>query len=138
MMTPDEQEKRYKKRLVRDCDNLAREICFKTYGKRCLKPGCKSDNTVIQWCHVFTRSLWHVRWDVRNSVPLHPGCHHYWAHKHPDEFAKLVEKLLGSEEYNKLVIAKNSGTFKRSVSNLENMKAVLEAKLKSGCENSIN
>lgn len=119
----------YKKSLVKKCDSLAREICFLVYRNKCQKPGCASTQTTLQPHHIFTRGLWHVRWDWRNLIPLHPGCHKFWAHKYPDLTYVLLVRLLGRDEFGKLLLLKNTGKFKRSVENLELMKVNLEQKL---------
>jgi hypothetical protein len=122
-------QKEYRKKLDKECNVLAREICFIIYKYKCQKPGCASNNKVLQPHHIFTREHWHIKWDWRNLLPLHPGCHRFWAHKYPDQTYALMEKLLGKEEWDKLVLKKNTGLFKRSIQNLEFMKQKLECDL---------
>ena len=125
----EDNQKEYRKKLDKECNSLAREICFILYKNKCQKPGCTSKQQILQAHHIFTREIKQVKWDWRNLIPLHPGCHKFWAHKCPDETYKLMERFLGKQEWDKLVLKKNCGYFKYTIQNLEFMKQKLEANL---------
>lgn len=62
---------------------MCREVVLLRDRHRCAWCG-KTSN--IQWCHVHSRRVYSLRWDIRNSVVLCAGCHLRW-HAHPLEGA---------------------------------------------------
>ncbi len=121
MKIPD--KKKLRKRLIKACDKLAREIVFKRDVK-CQRCG---NTKQLQWCHIYSRIIYPLRWDADNSMVLCAGCH-FNAHQNPLEFSDLVRDRLGTERLQRLSL-KRSGHFKTSVDNLELLKIKLKQEL---------
>jgi hypothetical protein len=68
---------------VAELDRLCREVVMLRDKGRCAWCG-KTDN--LQWCHVHTRRLYSMRWNLDNVLALDAGCHLRW-HGHPMEGA---------------------------------------------------
>jgi 5-methylcytosine-specific restriction endonuclease McrA len=84
--------------LIKELDALARERTFERDGYKCIRCGSTSH---LQWCHVITRGILSLRWDMDNSFCGCAGCHLFW-HKHPleavgwfeDKFPERAKHLL--------------------------------------------
>lgn len=59
-------------RLIYDCDSLFSDIVV--YGKKCAFCG----QPAIDPFHIVTRTVFSLRWDLRNVVPSCRRCHDYW------------------------------------------------------------
>lgn len=89
------------------CDLLWAAAIKKRDGYRCRR--CGEDNArLLQSAHIHSRSRKSTRHDLRNGVCLCSGCHQFWAHKHPIEFAEWIrDQVLSPEDYASLLLASN-------------------------------
>jgi len=85
------------KPIDKELDRLWSEIIRKR-GK-CERCG-RTDR--LQAAHIISRSHRNTRWDLMNGLCLCGGCHIFFAHKEPLEFAEFVKKKLGKKEYDNL------------------------------------
>jgi 5-methylcytosine-specific restriction endonuclease McrA len=83
---------------VRELDELCREVIFLRDGNKCRKCGKEATD----WCHVHTRGVHSLRWDLDNSFAGCRGCHMNFWHKQPTLAAKWWEKEIGPERYKRL------------------------------------
>ena len=102
--------KRYKlskrenrKTLIKNCDDLARQICH-LRDKVCQRTG-RSVN--LQWCHFYTRGNKRVRWYEDNYCLLNGGVHNFWAHIEIQEFYEWWKERLGRKRFEILKIKAN-------------------------------
>ena len=117
-LSPREQEKRREKwafnRKLNEVDALSRELAYLTWGTDCRWPLCKSPQEGIQWHHFITRDVWSVRWDPRNLIPLHAGCHKYGIHgKHSHLGIDIMVGRLGVEGFEKFMRDKNDNSLEK-------------------------
>lgn len=61
----------------------------------------KKDN--LQVAHIITRDCKKLRYDEDNVFCLCAGCHLFWAHKKPLEFAEFVREKKGAALYKYLL-----------------------------------
>jgi 5-methylcytosine-specific restriction endonuclease McrA len=87
------QQKPRKKTLKNKLDKISGEI--KRAIGRCQKCGSYQQ---LQWCHVYSRKLLSVRWDLKNTFCLCTSCHSKF-HDRPTELTEWVKKILGEDEY---------------------------------------
>jgi len=86
-----------RKKLIRENDKLFGQI-IRSVGK-CERCGKREG---LQTAHVFSRNNKSVRWDVGNAFCLCNGCHIFWAHQQPIEFAEFTKAKIGEKEYQEL------------------------------------
>jgi len=87
-------------------DALASEMCKKHSNRMCVRCGKRSPNPDnlnegLQWCHVITRGMLSLRWNLKNCLCLCASCH-FWGHKYPIDFSLWLIKNFGEEWYCKL------------------------------------
>lgn len=96
-----------KKGLERKADRLwSQAIKARDKGRcqKCGKPGTDPH-------HIFTRSIKHLRHDLRNGVTLCKGCHVFGptsAHKGPEAFRDWLLSWMGEREFTKLKLSANT------------------------------
>src|SRR5690349_15956172 len=74
------------RRLKQQLDLIIREQMLERDGHACLR--CKKSNVVLQAAHVHSKGKYQrLRFELDNLLTLCIGCHLYWAHKEPLEFA---------------------------------------------------
>lgn len=112
----DNSDKR--KRLIKECDKLASELCLKRDEYTCRYCGRKG-NTAH---HIFSRKFASLRWDLNNLLTLCPGCHRYQAHGYG--IHTFIDWLKENVKYELLKIQKNN-YFKTDINNLKLMKIKL-------------
>ena len=110
-----------------------------TNNKRCEKKGVIGRGTTTNPHHIFGRSNFRVRWDLRNGIALCAGHHtltNWSAHKNPMWFIKMLTKLRGEEWYNELMkeAMKDGMSIHHSMEDLEKIKEELTGEL-SLCKN---
>ena len=111
--------------LIRDCDNLFREI-IRLRDKVCQRSGSSLD---LQVAHFFSRSLKTLRWDEDNACLLQKGIHYFWAHSKYEEFRDWWISRIGKEAFSRLKLkAQYKGTI--HTYELKIMKIALQMRLK--------
>jgi len=133
-LTPREQEKRREKwvfdRKLKEVDALSRELAYLMWGGYCHWPLCKTQEKAIQWHHFITRDVWAVRWDPRNLIPLHAGCHLYGIHgKHSHLGMDIMIKRLTPDGFDKFMQDKNDNSIKRNLETLLRVEAHLKSEI---------
>jgi 5-methylcytosine-specific restriction endonuclease McrA len=85
------------KQTIKYLDKLWSQI-VRSRGKceRCGK------TTGLQAAHIISRTHKNTRWDLENGLCLCGGCHIFFAHKEPLEFAEFVRDRLGQKNYDNL------------------------------------
>ena len=83
-----------------------------------------TEDSKLQCAHIHSRSRLSVRWDLMNAFCLCSGCHIFWAHKHPIEFAEFTRKQLGDYNYAQLITRANS-IKKWTIPEMQNLLVVL-------------
>jgi 5-methylcytosine-specific restriction endonuclease McrA len=81
-------KKRKKNALIKQADELAREICFHRDHYKCVRCG-RGD---IQWAHIRSRRHLSTRWDAWNCLTLCGGCHEFFWHQNPLEAVPWFEE----------------------------------------------
>jgi hypothetical protein len=61
-----------KYKLIKELDELTKELCFKQYGKKCYV--CGAEKEVMQCGHLIKRERTNIRWDLRNVRPQCRTC----------------------------------------------------------------
>ncbi len=61
----------------------------------------------LQLAHIITRDCKKLRYEPKNKFVLCGGCHLFWAHKKPLEFAEFVKLKKGEEVYRWLIAESN-------------------------------
>lgn len=117
-----------RKKLIRECDELFRQIIYRRDNYTCQR--CGSTIKRINCCHFYSRAIKALRWESRNACVLCVGCH-FWAHQHPAEFMEWYRQHIGACTFSILQTSKNN-RFKTNISNLRIMKMVLETDFKKG------
>ena len=69
--------------------------------ERCLK------KEGLQVAHIISRGCKKLRYERDNTFVLCGGCHQFWAHKKPLEFAEFVKKKKGEDVYHYLIKSSN-------------------------------
>jgi hypothetical protein len=72
------------------CDELWRQAVLKRAGYKCEKEGCTAAKG-IQAHHVFPRTIYALRHDLKNGIALCIFHHLYWAHKNAVEFTEWIK-----------------------------------------------
>ena len=108
--------RRARKRLVDRLDDLVGDICKDRDGRRCQWPGCVWSNTVLNCCHFKGRAKMSLRWDLDNVITFCVG-HHRYTERNANEFVDFMQKRLGKERYERLLM-RNNLYFKTDLSNL--------------------
>lgn len=85
---------------VKELDALCREVVFLRDGGLCRKCGKEATD----WCHVHTRGVHSLRWDLDNSFAGCRGCHMNFWHKQPILAAAWWENEIGIEPYRRLTL----------------------------------
>lgn len=85
---------------LRDLDRLAREVALARDGGRCRRCGTERG---LQWCHVYTRGIRSMRWDLDNSFIACMGCHRWW-HDRPVDAAAWWRAQVGNEKADALML----------------------------------
>lgn len=79
----------------KELDRLCREVVFLRDGDRCRRCG---SGQKLQWCHVYTRAIRSLRWDLDNSFCGCAGCHLWWHHK-PTEAVEWWRSVVGEQTF---------------------------------------
>ena len=97
--------KRRRDPLIGICDDLWKQLIILIANNRCER--CYSPKT-LQAHHIYSRTYWTIRYDLKNGVCLCRKCHIYWAHKNAVEFAFWIKDIRDLEylELRKDAIAK--------------------------------
>lgn len=109
-----------RKRLIKQLDDIVREIVCQDHTCVC----CGKYSSVIQPGHFITRSIYALRWDLRNVWPQCPGCnlrHNY----DPAPYASFLIRTQGAESIDKLIEAKHQSP-KVTVVRMREIKQELE------------
>jgi len=82
-----------RKKLIKQLDELTKEIIKKRDNYACQKCGKKVEGINCHWSHIIpvSRSL-RLRWDFQNSMVKCFHCHINWWHKHPLAAANWFKK----------------------------------------------
>lgn len=133
-----------RKKLRKELDDSWREIiklraggrceCV-TDGKRCEKRGVFGRGTNLNSHHIFGKSNFRVRWDLRNGIALCPGHHtlnNDSAHNASPWFDKMLKKLRGKQKYLNLMheAMKDGMAIHHTMEDLEKIKEELTKTLK--------
>lgn len=95
-----------RKKFIDLLDKLWAETIKKRDKFKCQKCG---STTRLQSCHFHSRSRLTTRWDLLNGICLCSGCHIFWAHQHPIEFAEFMRQRIDEDVYQRLLIMAKSG-----------------------------
>ena len=87
-----------KQKLIRQCDDLVREIVLRRDNYTCQYSG-KKDN--LQISHYITRSNLHLRFNLDNLVTLNAGIHLFLFHKKPYIHREFMVKRIGEDKVKK-------------------------------------
>jgi hypothetical protein len=76
---------------------------FTDEGRRQWRGGCQRCGKIewLSWCHVFTRSIYSVRWDPDNSFAWCRGCHR-WMDQHWESKRDWVIERIGQKAFARL------------------------------------
>ena len=89
-----------RKSLINKLDKLCSEIVrARGFCQRCNK---SKDHSDLQCAHIFHRRHFSLRWELDNLLCLCKGCHMFWAHLEPVEFAEFAKQKLGRLKYGSL------------------------------------
>jgi hypothetical protein len=83
---------------VKELDALCREVVFLRDGNKCRKCGKEATD----WCHVHTRGVHSLRWDLDNSFAGCRGCHMNFWHKQPTLAAQWWKDEIGDLRFLRL------------------------------------
>jgi len=84
-----------RKALIKECDVIASQIVRLRDGKCC---ACTRAHPLF--CHhIFSRSCYALRFDLRNLVAICWACHRHVAHEHPEKFRDIIIGRIGEETY---------------------------------------
>jgi len=119
-----------RKEIVKQLDNLWR-VLINNRDEKCVKCG---KLTKLQAAHIFSRRNCGTRWLPENGLLLCVGCHLFWAHKEPIEFAEFVRQRLGEKEY-ELLRMKATKPTKFTVSELVILSKELRKIIDKGVKN---
>jgi len=61
----------------------------------------------LNCAHAYSRAKMSIRWYDDNAFCMCVGCHFFWAHRNPLEFASWVQKTLGDERFAALILKSN-------------------------------
>jgi hypothetical protein len=105
--------------------------CAKTAQRKCQVQGCNSEYKLSAH-HVAPRQYRRTRYLLRNGLCLCAG-HHMLQKIDPEKFRNMIIEIIGEEEYDRLhQMAWNNGEpFKHTIDDLKELKAELQANLKS-------
>ena len=92
-MKTKKKPKTVRQKLIKENDDLLREIIRKPCCER-----CKSIK-ILQVAHIRSRKLLGIRWNVDNVFWFCYACHFHWAHKEPLEFDSYVLEKKGEKIY---------------------------------------
>ena len=133
-----------RKKLRKELDDLWRDVvklkagqrceCV-TNGQRCEKRGIFGRGTNLNSHHIFGKSNFRVRWDLRNGIALCPGHHtlnNDSAHNASPWFDKMLKKLRGEQEYDDLFheAMKDGMAIHHTMEDLEKIKEELTKELR--------
>lgn len=77
-------KRRALKKWKLELDQLCRTVTFARDGHACCRCGVRDP---LHWCHVNTRAVLSLRWNLDNVLALCAGCH-LWNHHHPTAFSE--------------------------------------------------
>ena len=89
-------KKNPKKKIVKENDILWSKIIRLLFGI-CQK--CKKTKST-QVAHIFSRSNFATRWEIKNGIGMCYYCHIIWAHRAPIEFAEWIKEVIGLKTFN--------------------------------------
>lgn len=113
------------KKLVKQCDDLCREIVFVRDKYTCQR--CGSHGTV-QWCHYLGRAKFATRWDLDNVHAFCCGCHRYFDEANRPAFTDWIIDKIGRERHDRLRLHFLCH-FKKNIPSLEVMRHELQSTL---------
>jgi len=96
-MTLRRQSKSSKAVLIKQCDDIFRELLRKR-DKVCQYSN-KPDN--LQVCHFISRENKHLRWNFDNCCMINAGIHKFVFHKKPHIHREFMVKRIGEEKVHK-------------------------------------
>ena len=114
-----------RKRLIRKCDDLVREIVYIRDDHTCQR--CFSKSKQLNPAHFIGRTNKAVRWDEGNIVTLCVGCHFYFGTEIV-EFVDWFKKRIGEAAF-EILMLRSHNKLKTSVSNLRLVKIMLQQEL---------
>ena len=86
--------------LIKQCDDIFREIIRRRDNWTCQRTGYRGKNMDV--AHFFPRDNKRVRWDEDNACLLKKGIHKYWAHSKHEEFRDFWISRIGKERFERL------------------------------------
>ena len=118
-----------RKQLIKKLDELSKEVVRQRDGNTCCRCGKWVEGSGRHVSHVIPVSAGHkLRWDPLNMKILCYHCHINWWHKNPMNSAEwFAMKFPERWEY----LKEQQGMYKFSLTELEELRDTLQAKLRS-------
>ena len=124
--------KSLRSRLIKDCDDIFREIIRRRDKMTCQRTGEKTNNLDV--AHFHTRTINATRWDEDNACLLKKGMHRFWAHVKHEEFRDFWIKRIGKDNFDRLKM-KASYIHTTPTSQIKIIKIALQIRSKELCKN---
>jgi len=91
-----------RQKLVKNCDDIFREIIRLRDNWTCQRTGFKLDKYNADCAHFFSRDYKRTRWDEMNACLLRKGIHKNWAHVKSEEYRDWWISRIGQDEFDRL------------------------------------